>query len=150
MKNRFKEIKQAIEYGHMVEVYDKNTEEYIIISSMMSTGNMRYSRECKSIEECYDSIGKNCFYIKDVFDFWDIEIKIIPHRYKELPVGSLVDIIDCEEWREIAKEEAWNDSFNTLIFLSLLSGNFSTITNLPPSSSTLCVSFTFVVFILFK
>jgi len=101
MKNRFKEIKQAIEYGHIVEIRDLKSKQYCVCSFTQDDGNIVIISAWRSKkEEAYDLLGYSLLEKYEV-DELDLEIKIIPHRYKELPVGSLVDIIDCEELREI-------------------------------------------------
>ena len=103
MKNQFKEIKQAIEYGHMVEVRDLKSKQYCVCSFIQDDGNIVIMSAWRSKkEEAYDLLGYSLLEKYEV-DELDLEIKIIPHIYKPLPVGSLVDIIDCEELREVAK-----------------------------------------------
>ena len=103
MKNQFKEIKQALEYGHMVEVRDLKSKQYCVCSFIQDDGNIVIMSAWRSKkEEAYDLLGYSLLEKYEV-DELDLEIKIIPHIYKPLPVGSLVDIIDCEELREVAK-----------------------------------------------
>jgi len=103
MKN-FEIIKQALEYGHMVEVKDLKSKQYCVCSFIQDDGNIVIMSAWRSKkEEAYDLLGYSLLEKYEV-DELDLEIKIIPHRYKELPVGSLVDIIDCEELREMFKD----------------------------------------------
>ena len=103
MKN-FEIIKQALEYGHMVEVKDLKIKQYCVCSFIQDDGNIVIMSAWRSKkEEAYDLLGYSLLEKYEV-DELDLEIKIIPHRYKELPVGSLVDIIDCEELREMFKD----------------------------------------------
>ena len=104
MKNQFKEIKQAIEYGHMVEVRDLKSKQYCVCSFTQDDGNILIMSAWRSKkEEAYDLLGYSLLEKYEV-DELDLEIKIIPHIYKPLPVGSLVDIIDCEELREMFED----------------------------------------------
>jgi len=103
MKKRFKEIKQVLEYGHMVEVYDIENEIYCVLQYISKNEIIATSSWSNLKEDCYDYFGTSS-KTKEEINNLDLEIKIIPHRYKELPVGSLVDIIDCEELREMFKD----------------------------------------------
>ena len=106
MKN-FEIIKQALEYGHMVEAYCKDNKVYCIYSSLGIENTIRKSDWEDTIDKCYETIGAG-WNDKKAINQSDLEIKIIPHRYKPLPVGSLVDIIDCDELREMAKIRHWD------------------------------------------
>ena len=115
MKNQFKNIKRAIEYGHMVEVRDLKSKQYCVCSFIQDDGNIVIMSAWRSKkEEAYDLLGYSLLEKYEV-DELDLEIKIIPHRYKELPVGSLVDIIDCKELREMAKNWGKSDKATGMI-----------------------------------
>ena len=103
MKNQFKEIKQALEYGHMVEVYDIENEIYCVLQYISKNEIIVTSSWSNLKKVCYDDFGRSS-KTKEEINNLDLEIKIIPHIYKELPVGSLVDIIDCEELREMFED----------------------------------------------
>ena len=114
MKKRFKEIKQVLEYGHMVEVYDIENEIYCVLQYISKNEIIATSSWSNLKEDCYDYFGTSS-KTKEEINNLDLEIKIIPHRYKELPVGSLVDIIDCKELREMAKNWGKSDKATGMI-----------------------------------
>jgi len=109
----YDKIKKLLEAGFMVgarlnddyTIYSYSDNNYVILSSLMSNGNIRRSHYKDDLEECYNSLGAGIYAEKEINHIDFTEIKPIPHFYKE--IKGRVDILDCPEIREIIEMEGW-------------------------------------------
>ena len=113
MKHTFENIKKLVSCNTVTAVYQNKYENYICFSGVDNDGDLISSifRDKKQ-----DAIDCNSDISWDKKELEDEElelIQLIPISHKE--ITGLVDIIDCEEIRELADKNYWNENKKGLI-----------------------------------